>query len=389
MTFASKTEIRVGDPIFLFDGDRPVQIGEIARVESKDSPNKEPAYTKYAIARLYANAPALDGNTYFTHHATPENIGWVVQTMLPKHMRERLGELISEAYVNHHKEIVAELKPIIRSALSEAAVVVREDLESALAKRSDEIQKIADRYQTDLVEERIVPLIKKEIWPIVQEEGKPLAEEIGEDIWKKVSVWRFGLRIAYDISPLPKRDLTKKEFNKFVENEVVPVIDAYLPDILKVQQKIISQVTQNEAVKKLFGEVVAEVANDEELKTLVTEVLREVFVDNERLNTIFKEHWTSPEAERAMAITQERLEPTITTIGEELFGNPHQSITPEFNRVLRNKVLLKDVRWLVLHVADGDSQLSKLLKESGNDTKRLNVIENDYISPNPFYRPGD
>ena len=393
LTFETTKTVRVGDPIFIFEGDQPKQIGEIARVKSEDSLETDAIRTSFAVARLYSNAPKLNGNNYFTHHATPENIGWVVQTMLPPEMRKRLAELISEAYINHHQEIVAELEPIVRSALADAAIIVREDLEAAIAKRQDSIQKIADRYQVDLVEKRIVPLIKEEIWPIVQKEGTPIAEEIGEDIWKKVSIWRFGLRIAYDISPLPKRDLTKKEFNKFVENEVVPVINRNLPQIMKVQQRIIAETLKNPEVKELLGEVVAEVAQDQELRDLVTDVLREVFVDNDRLNHVIRQHWTSPAAQRAMRITQDRLEPTITTIGQRLFGDPKKSITPEFNRVLRNRVLLKDVRWLVLHTYDGDKPgddetSSNEKTDAGSDIMGLNVLDTDYVSPNPFYQPG-
>jgi hypothetical protein len=394
LQFEYSSEVRVGDPIFMFDDGRPLQIGEIARVESAESLETEAVRTKFAIARLYGNCPELDSNDFFTHHSTPENIGWVVQTMLPKETRKRIGQLISLAYQHHHQEIIAELKPLIRAGLMDAAIVVREDLENALAKRSEQIQKIADRYQVELIDKKLVPLIKAEIWPIVQQRGEPVAREIGEEVWSKVSIWRFGIRMAYDISPLPKKDLTKKEFEKFVEKEIIPILDDYLPDILDVQQEIIVDVLQNEKVKQMLGAVMGDLAQDEELRTLITEVLREVFVDNPRLNQIIRQHWTSPEAQHVMQITQSRLEPTITTIGEELFGNPHEQITPEFNRVLRNRVLLKDLRWLVFHQGKegqpgkGDDDSIGVTAEAGEDVNKLNVLETGYQSSNPFYQPG-
>ena len=49
-----------------------------------------------------------------------------------------------------------------------------------------------------------------------------------------------------------------------------------------------------------------------------------------------------------MKMANGRLESTITRIGQSLFGSPNGKITPEFARVLRNRVLHKDDRWLVL-----------------------------------------
>jgi hypothetical protein len=50
-----------------------------------------------------------------------------------------------------------------------------------------------------------------------------------------------------------------------------------------------------------------------------------------------------------MKMANGRLESTITRIGQALFGSPKGKITPEFARVLRNRVLHKDDRWLVLN----------------------------------------
>ena len=55
----------------------------------------------------------------------------------------------------------------------------------------------------------------------------------------------------------------------------------------------------------------------------------------------------------AMRIANDRLQPTVTEIGKALFGSPRTGITPEFARVLRNRVLHKDERWLILKSTPG------------------------------------
>ncbi len=43
-----------------------------------------------------------------------------------------------------------------------------------------------------------------------------------------------------------------------------------------------------------------------------------------------------------------RFEPTARTIGDTIFGNRETGITPEFSRVLRTQILMKDRRWLAM-----------------------------------------
>ena len=77
-------------------------------------------------------------------------------------------------------------------------------------------------------------------------------------------------------------------------------------------------------------------------------MFRKAVVDNPDLRKSIEQTWRSKEAQRAMKMANGRLESTITRIGQSLFGSPSGKITTEFARVLRNRVLHKDDRWLVL-----------------------------------------
>jgi hypothetical protein len=106
-----------------------------------------------------------------------------------------------------------------------------------------------------------------------------------------------------------------------------------------------------------------------------------VITDNPRLKQVWRDVWSTPEAQAALSDANSRLEPTITAIGETMFGNPRKRITPEFSQVLRNKVLFKDQRWLVLQLPkDGEQKSSSRARE-------LNVINGDSNAPNPFHIP--
>jgi hypothetical protein len=189
-------------------------------------------------------------------------------------------------------------------------------------------------------------------------------------------------RLVYDASPLPQRDLTRKEFNRFVSDHVVPTLEDHLGDFVDLQKRIISEVIANERVRTVAGEGFDQLTNDVELQRVLLGILNDVLTDNPRLKSVWQDVWSTPEAQSALADANERLEPTITAIGEAMFGNPRKQITPEFSKVLRNKVLFKDQRWLVLYPAANEATDSGLPPEA-----TLPVESGDPLAPNPFHVP--
>lgn len=87
-------------------------------------------------------------------------------------------------------------------------------------------------------------------------------------------------------------------------------------------------------------------------------MFQEVFVNNDRLQGVLEERWNGPEARRVMALTNQRLEPTISNIGAALFGTPDGAITEEFARVVRHRILHKDSRWFTLKLANPEEPRS-------------------------------
>ena len=111
-----------------------------------------------------------------------------------------------------------------------------QDLENAFAKREAKIRQIGEKYQSELIEEELVPLIESEIWPIVQKQSEPLAAQIGQEIWQEVSVFRFGWRYLYDRSPLPEKKLAEREFDRFLDEKLIPILKSHVGDFLELQQ---------------------------------------------------------------------------------------------------------------------------------------------------------
>jgi hypothetical protein len=268
--------------------------------------------------------------------------------MLPKAKRQEIGALILKAFREHQDEIVAELRPVVEASLKDAASVIREDIKSAFQARENQIRKIGQRYQSDLIEKEIVPLIQQEIWPIVREESEPLAVVVGNEIWKEVSVFRFGWRYLYDKTPLPDRKLTEKEFKRFADEKAIPVLESHMGDFVELQKRLIRRIAANPVVNETVSKSLKKIVQDPEVQDLISDVFREVIMNNDRLKEVLEERWSGPQAKYAMALANYRLEPTIRDIGISLFGTPQGDITPEFAQVVRHRILHKDSRWFTL-----------------------------------------
>ena len=357
--------LKAGDPIFVIEGEDQVRrIGEISRA---DSDRLE--------ALFYASAPPLDDSHWLSHHRTPDSLEWVLKTMLPPHKRKQMTEELQAAAKAHHEEILRTLRPVVEDGLKEALAVVEQDLPKVLKKHQPELEELGGKYQRDIVEREIVPLVKNEIWPIVRRQAEPTVTQVGKEIWQRASLWRFGWRYFYDKTPLPQRDLTRREWERFLREEATPVLESHTGDFIEVQKRILKELVKNDKVRKAARKNLGRIMDDPQMQKLVWTIVREGVVENPRLKQTLDKHWQSPRTQRAMQLAGQRLEPLAVRMGELLVGTPETGVTEEFARVLRNQILRKDRRWLVLQKA-----------EQAREGKKMPVEPGDPDAINPFVR---
>ena len=327
-----------GDPVFLAEetGDFR-QVGRIAE--------REEASNRVTVMWYEANIQS-DACQMFQHHSTGR-LSEVVEIMMPEEKRRRIREQMTLAMSRHGDEISNSFVPLVRETLKQSLPVIEDEFQAAVARHRDEIDQVAKRWNDEVVEKRLIPLAQREILPIVQKHGQPAAEEIGREIWNRASLWRFGWRAIYDKTPLPKKDLVQEEWQRFVSNEALPVVEAHMDEIVIAIQRTMQDIAANKAIRRELGAVTDEIVSDPESRRLLQSILRETFVDNERLQAVWKSVWSSPEAEAAFEVAGSRLEPVVRGIGDEIFGSEETGIDPNFARVLRSQILHKDRRWVI------------------------------------------
>jgi hypothetical protein len=332
--------LRVGDPVFSRqDGTQAwYQVGHVETVDEAQQGGN--------VKIVWYGEPSPDEFQLVSFHSSGQ-LDEVIATMLPEDKRKQIGQRLSRVLESHAQELTEAFTPLVQSSMRQSIPVIESEVRLAVERHRTEVDHLADRWNDELVSKRLIPMARREILPIVRRHGEPTAEQIGRELWNRASIWRFGWRIVYDRSPLPERNLTQEEWDRFVEEEAVPVFEEHMDEVVIAIQRILSDVASNDYVRSELADVASQVAADPQARELVRTILREALIDNERLKQVWRDVWTSQQAQAALRLASDRLEPVVRGIGDDLFGSEEAGIDPNFARVLRNQILRKDRRWIV------------------------------------------
>ena len=327
--------VRPGVAVFDMNGPGDtgaIQVGYVRRVDD-------------GIATIVG--PHTAANVY-TLHIADGSISDTIATMFPTETQSRVQQLVRTWMDEQSGRVGAAMLPVVTRAIRDAVPTVQSELRKSIRRHGDEVDQMGVRLQRDVIDARLIPLAKTEVLPIVRRHATPPASSIGRELWDRVSVWRFGWRAAYDKSPLPKRNLVNREFDRFLENEAMPVLEDHADEIADAVQKTLVDTIRNPNVREQLREAAREVVDDPETRALVQKLLRESLLDNEALRSQLRRSLTSPEALRAYDTAEQSLEPLIRQIGDEIFGTRRDGISPGFARTLRRQILGRDRMWITV-----------------------------------------
>lgn len=344
-------QLHVYDPVFFqADDGHWLQIGYVESTTA-DSTSATPSGTTIRIS--WNRADVLPNECDLIHYRNSGRLEDIVATMLPAEKRLLIQQRLAAAISEHGQELSASFAPLVQASLQRSLPVIQEEFQLAVERHRDQIDVLVGRWNDELVNERLIPLARREIVPIVRKHGEPTANKIGRELWDRASLWRFAWRAVYDKSPLPKQGLVQEEWDRFVDQEAIPVFESHMDDVVASVQNTVIDVAANEAVRQELGAVASDLAADPKARELVRSILKETLIDNPRLRQVWSTVWTTDEAQRALNLAGDRLEPIVRQIGDDLFGSQAEGITPGFARVLRNQILGKDRQWLVARRSSG------------------------------------
>ncbi len=333
-------KVREGTPIYYRDSDQTwILVGHVSQLNRIEHGN--------STVHLEWYGPAPLREFELTYYESSNSLSAILKTLLPPDKQKRVRDRMQKLFDEHSEEMLASLKPIFERSMKESLPAIEDGFQQSIQRHKADIDRITERYKSDVVKQRLVPLVREEVFPVVREHAEPLAREIGRELWDRASLWRFGWRFVYDKSPLPDRNLVKQEWERFVEKEAIPVLQSHSDEMVEVQQKIITDLTTNPRIKEQLREIGDLILHDTELHRLAKDLVKETFLENRALHQVWIDNWQAQDAQDALQKIGDQVEPVVREIGDEIFGTRDGGITPEFARVLRSQILGKDKRWII------------------------------------------
>lgn len=369
--------LAAGDPVFirLTDG-RIVQAGS---VRTAYGATMDPVPVKAAVVRIDSRLLGELGGQEFVleAHAAETSLDGVVEALFSVERRQQIAQILARDWQLYGRELSVQFEPLLREGAAELAATVESELPKVLERHREDLGVLADRYQSEIVRDQIVPLVRKQVLPIIEEEVRPAALEIGRELWDRVSLWSFTWRYLYDVSPLPERNAVRSEFERFLQREIRPAIESRTDAFVDVTERIVARISRNEEVRKVVRESLRTAAADPQLQQVILQVFREAIIENGAVSAALQEWLQSEEVQAALQLTAARFEPTVREIGDLIFGSRESGISQEFARVLRLQILMKDRRWLmIVPTVDGNAEQS----DGGDGT----VVLRRAVEPMPY-----
>jgi hypothetical protein len=297
-------------------------------------------------------------------HFPDGTLASVARRLLPASKLKRWTDELQLRFEKDPIDWSRTVEPLLMATVRELLPAIQLRLGQSLREQLPQMEELAMRYQVELLERKVLPLVRSELLPAARERLSPLAAIIGEELFERASIWNFALGYLYDASPLPERNLVRREFERFVEEDATPVLTTHLPEILEALQALSIDLAQRPAVRDLAREALGQWMVDPQLRSILGKVLTDVVNDASAFREIIDRHWQS-EAGAALSAQIERVvEPWMRDMGADLFGSPEKGLTPEVVAMLRQQILMKDRRWLVVEVVPVDSILQGDLQDS-------------------------
>lgn len=364
-----------GDPIFFRHADGTwSQVGFVestqASQRSAASGNAEeaPSAPNEVLVKVRWHATGIDPHALqLTAHRNRGTLAEMSQILFPPEKREVIGQLIAEAMQQHSDALIEQFMPLVEQSVRQSLPVVEAEFLASLERHRDEIDRLGQRWKEELVKERLLPLARDHLLPIARRHAEPTIREIGRELWNRASLWSFTWRAAYDRAPLPRRDLMREEWERFIREDATPVIRAHSDDLAAVLQRTLADLFRNPTVRAELAAAASALADDPETRALMGAVLRETLVESTAVRKVWAEVWSSAEAKAAYDAASARLGPLVHQIGVEMMGSPQRGIDEGLARVLRHQILGKDRRWVVATEANHHRETAtRILRGSGD-----------------------
>jgi hypothetical protein len=251
------------------------------------------------IAEFFEDpAPPLTGNTRFFAIPNPTTPAWVVDVLLPPERKEELLHDLRTFADGNRERIFHVFWPPFEGFLRDAFQIMGDELPLVLERRDAEVQRIMNRHKDATFRKELLPILKDEFWPLIREESAPLMEEVGEELWNRLPLYQLGWRYFYQKVPFTDKEILKRRWNKYMDEEAVPVLEGRTDDFLEVVRRVMKDMAANPKLTVALKNCLAALVEDPEFVQLLAGVFSDLVAPGGPIFKSFQAHFSGEGSSR-------------------------------------------------------------------------------------------
>jgi hypothetical protein len=339
--FPRAATLRTGAAVRLESEEGFVQVGAVEAL--RDAENGQ-----VAKIRLFPDfAEEFESGGRFLAHETRGDIAWILKTLFPAEMQERLKETFRRRWERHQDELLRELQPGLTRLTEDLTAALRDDLDRVIRERDADFRVLGEVLVEKGWEGPIEEAVRDEIWPQLRERAEPLIADIGDEMIAAFPVGSAAWDLFVDKLPFSEERRIRERLRRFADEKALPILERREPEFRQVALEVMRKSAANPRVRDALGQAAEKVARDPRFRDALLSVLRAWVAENEGVAKLLREIPNREDLRAPMLRFLRRFEPDIHRLANEVVLNEAgDGIDPELARVLRRKILRDDERWL-------------------------------------------
>lgn len=352
VSFPASARLQAGSPVRMErEGSRElVQIGTVVSMQgSSDQPRAEVLFFPDF------DAHAARGGTLLAHE-TRGDIAWILRTILPPELRDRLQKTVRRRWEREHPKLLRELEPGLTRLVDDLTAALRKDLERVVSERDEDFRRLGEVLIEQGWEGPVEEAVRDRVWPRLRDRATPLIGEIGDEMIAAFPVGSTAWDLVVDKLPFSEERRVRERLRSFADEHAIPILQRREGDFRQIALDVIRESARDPKIRGAMGAAAGRVASDPRFRASILAVLRSWIIENQEVAAIARGLWDREDLRLPVLNFLKRFEPDVHRLANEIvLDDSGRGIDPELARVLRRKILRDDERWLLFQPAANPS----------------------------------
>jgi len=349
--YAGPSGLVPGDPVLRIEGDALIHCGRVDAVAA--GPSGDVASLRldpFTAERLRA-----DGAAAAMH--PDSNLGWTLRTLTPPELRDRVARELAAAWETEGESALAVAAPALKEGLLRLGDAVAAALPEAFSRDRATWAPLVERLRVEVFESELKPALDAALWPRVEAATGAAAAGLAEELVRELglaALFRAAWARTKDAAGLGDERSFEKEMEETLRTQALPIVRRRAPEIAAAALRGAREGFDDPALRDALARAAGRIADDPEVRAALGRLARSVFLEDARVREAWRAMTVDPRLLDAAGRVRRAAEPIFeAAIRDALLRDDGQGLDLRLVRVLRNVLLWKDRRYVLLELGAG------------------------------------